>query len=306
MSIQAEIDAAPAGGLVRVPVGTHRVNLRIGKPLTLMGMGEGSVLDGGAHGPVVLVQAPPDAVVKLVGLVVKNGAANHGAGICFESGKRLEVHECAIEENIASAFAGGGIFAAGQELVLSRCRVTGNAARQGGGIHADAQVKARLDSTVIARNQAVLGGGLRATEGAQVELEGCTLAENKVSGKDASGPQLHAGSTLTRATAVALHNCIVGGDATAVVAGGTHPVALKATWCLVPEGTAAIPAHPSLKKGDPLFRASGQAPFALGKGSPAIGIGDPRGVDKESKDLLGRPRVQKDGKVDLGAYAFPR
>lgn len=61
-SLQAALEAAAPGDVLRLAPGTHRGPVEIGKPLTLAGEA-GAVLEGDGHGSVVTVSAP-DVIVR--------------------------------------------------------------------------------------------------------------------------------------------------------------------------------------------------------------------------------------------------
>ena len=63
-TLAAAIEAAPHGGRVEVPAGTHAVDtIEVDKPLTIAGMGEATVLLGDGTGSPMVVRAP-DVTIK--------------------------------------------------------------------------------------------------------------------------------------------------------------------------------------------------------------------------------------------------
>lgn len=295
-SLQAQLDAAAEGAVVRVPAGTFRGNLVIARSVTLLGAGEASVIDGGRSGPAVVVNAR-GAVVKLVGLVIARGSAQRGGGVQHLAGK-LELHECTLKENEANAFGGGAIYTVGESLLLDGCRLESNAARQGGAILADELASVRVTSTLIAKNRARLGGALKAQEGAQVVLDGVTVADNS------GDAQLVTQGTMSRRPRLEVVNSIVY-PAPALGQVGNFAGDVVLHRVLVAPGDASVPDSPDALRGDPGFRGSGLGPYALSAGSPAIGRADPAGLPAGACDLLGGPRV-RDGHADLGAIAHRR
>jgi hypothetical protein len=292
MALQDLIDAAPDGGTVVVPPGIHRETLVIERAVRLVGTPGASILDGGGDGTVIQVNAPPQGEVVLEGLVIRNGSAQGGAGVQQRMG-RLRLVGCVLEDNAADAFAGGGVYAGGQRLVLERCRLERNAGRQGGGLFVDGTCQATLTSCLIAGNVALYGGGIRVREGAQLVLEGCTVADNEVS-EGGEGPQLHAAGTSTRAPTLSIRNSILWGGAP-VWNQGEFPAECAGSHNLTSAPVGGL-SHPV--SGDPRFGSD----HTLGAGSAAVGQGDPSGISSEAVDLAGHPRV-RGGRLDLGALA---
>ena len=93
-SIQAAIDAASPGDVLRVLPGRYRENLHIDKPLTLAGTGFPTI-DGGLAGDTIRI-ASTDVVID--GFVVADSGNDLGAqnaGIYFERGShRVVVNNC--------------------------------------------------------------------------------------------------------------------------------------------------------------------------------------------------------------------
>jgi len=63
--LQAALDRAPDGALVRLAEGVYRGHFRVTRPVELAGSGEGTVLDGGGTGTVLTVDAPGAVVESL-------------------------------------------------------------------------------------------------------------------------------------------------------------------------------------------------------------------------------------------------
>ncbi|RME42310.1 MAG: nitrous oxide reductase family maturation protein NosD, partial [Caldilineae bacterium] len=70
--LQAAIDAAAPGAIIRVPPGIYRGNFVIEKSITLEGVGW-PVLDGGAQGNVITINEAPDVTIR--GFVIRNSGA---------------------------------------------------------------------------------------------------------------------------------------------------------------------------------------------------------------------------------------
>ncbi len=145
MTLQEQLDQAAEGSVVRIPAGTHAVNVRITRSVTLLGDSATTILDGGGRGSVVQIDAP-QATVKLVGLVLQNGDGHAGGGVLLKRGK-LELTECVLRQNRAMGFGGGALYSSGQALHVERCQLLGNEALQGGGVLLDGPQRATFTST---------------------------------------------------------------------------------------------------------------------------------------------------------------
>lgn len=298
--VQQLVDAAAPGAVVRLPPGTHQGTVVVRKPLTLLGASPQSVLDGGGKGPCLVIEPAPGAKVSLIQLVLQNGVAQQG-GCLFARHGQVTVSDCVLRGGKAAAFGGGGLYAICQTLTVERTQVLGCEGKQGGGVLLDEMVKARFVSTLIADNKGKLGGGLRVKDGVELVLEGCTLAGNTLL-PEGHGSQLYGSGTLTRKPKITLRNSILAGGTEAFGTQAEFPAAMAGSHLLLPEGVT-LEGVSSVLHGSPGFQGQGHAPYALARGSPAIGAGQTEGVPPESKDLLGNPRMQR-GRVDLGAYTF--
>lgn len=93
-SIQAAIDAAGPGDVIRIQAGRYRENLRIAKPLTLSGV-DFPTISGGLAGDTIRI-ASPEVVID--GLIVADSGDDLGAqnaGIYLERGSdRAVVNNC--------------------------------------------------------------------------------------------------------------------------------------------------------------------------------------------------------------------
>lgn len=91
--LQAWLDAAPAGTVLRLLPGTYSGPAVLEKPLTLEGNGEVTI-DGGGHGTVLVVRTS-DAVVR--GLRIVGSGESHDA---IDSGIVIEGQRNRIENNV--------------------------------------------------------------------------------------------------------------------------------------------------------------------------------------------------------------
>jgi len=135
LDIQALIDVAQPGEVIRVPAGNYRVNLFLRAGVVLEGAGAAAtVLDGGGDGPVITAEG--GGVIK--GFTIRNGI----------EGVKASGAPIGVFENIITGNAGAGIRVGGGDGVLINNLITGN---RGAGIDA---ARAR----VLAVNNSVCGG----------------------------------------------------------------------------------------------------------------------------------------------------
>jgi hypothetical protein len=186
-SVQAAIDALPAGTTVRICAGTYGA-ITIGKDLTLIGAGDGSapasntILDAAQQGRVVDVNSGVTATVQ--GLRITGGSANVCAGV--RNRGSLTMTGCTVTGNAATMTngGGGGMCMEGSLLTMTDCTVSHNTAHNanGGGIAAFGALT--MTNCTLSHNSASggFGGGLYLTNHATIQLFGCTIGpENTAS-----------------------------------------------------------------------------------------------------------------------------
>ncbi len=86
--LQAAIDAAQPGDVIRISPGVYRGNFIIEKPITLEGI-DWPVLDGNNQGHVIEINNTPDVTIR--GLVIRNSGARldkENAGIAVDDSPR--------------------------------------------------------------------------------------------------------------------------------------------------------------------------------------------------------------------------
>ena len=174
--IQPAVDAAPAGGTVRVGPGSFAGGIVIAKALTLSGAGAGAtVIDGG--GPVVSVSGGP---VIIEGVTVTGGnTPGDGAGIL--STGTLTVQNSAIRHNTAGGDGGGIASDAGSILITGSSVSRNTAAFEGGGIAGTGPLSkgvTLLADTVTANSAGDSGGGIAAVNRVRATLSGTAVDAN--------------------------------------------------------------------------------------------------------------------------------
>lgn len=299
---EALAQAAP-GAVIHVPAGTYAVNTLIGKPVSLIAMGQ-VVFDGQKHGTVLRLRT--DGVVKLAGVTVVGGRTGlSGGGVCLEAGE-LELLSCTFHFNEAPGYGGGALALRGASVArVSQCRFEGNLGRQGAGVLVDEAARLFMRDCLLAQNAAFEGGGLCVKEGGVAELLGCTLADNKVLGDSPRGSAVALGGTTSRAPSVRLSHCIVAErtrSASTLSNFEAHPGTLTLDDNLLPEWCASLGGDNRFA--EPAFDGAPHEPYRLTKASPAAGAAKPGAYGPNARDVLGRPREADGRPADLGAFAL--
>ena len=225
-SVQAAINAAAAGSIVRICPGTYGAAV-IDRNITLVSAGSGEViLDGNASEPTVTVQAGVTAALAF--LTITNGRASYGAGV--RNAGTLNLQTCLVTRNTADITGnplsglGGGVWnGASGSLTLDETPVNLNwASNLGGGIaNAGTLLLRRSNITENFANNG--GGGLVNLNGASATLSITTVGGN-TSGSSPAGIRNDAGGTLNLMNGVTISgntpgNCSNGG----VVTGASCP-----------------------------------------------------------------------------------
>lgn len=199
-SIQAAIDAAPAGSVLDICAGTYGERLVIrGKSLVLRGTSGAAqtIIDAGGTGPALIVSGTPGPGVTVRGLTLQNGRTTGvGGGIrCTDS--RLVIAASALTGNRAEG--GGGLYARNCALTVSGTRFAGNdgGGRMGGGAWVTGSSGLIRNSRFL-DNEAELGGGVALVGGTLV------LRDSEVRGNLAvvrgGGLYLASSTTVLRTT----------------------------------------------------------------------------------------------------------
>ncbi len=91
-SLQAWIDAAPSGSVLRLPPGTYSAPAVVAKPLVLEGSGQ-AIIDAGGRGTVLTIRGRG---VTVRGLTLRGSGGSHDA---LDGGLMIEGDEHLIEDN---------------------------------------------------------------------------------------------------------------------------------------------------------------------------------------------------------------
>jgi len=178
-----------AGGAYTLGEGIWQGPFVLTRPVRLQGEA-GTVLDAGGHGPVISV-AEDDLDVELVGLTLRNGHADGGAGVRLTGWSAVRMQGCAVLECRAPGNTGGGVAALRGTLEIAGCSFLGNRAAAGSDLLATGVAEVRVTGGRFA-------GDIALREGARVVLEGVTVdGVIDVRATTTRAPHLrHAGCTL--------------------------------------------------------------------------------------------------------------
>jgi len=96
--LQDAIDKAPDGSILKLPAGVYKGSITINKPLTILGVEDGVIIDGEGKGTVINAKG---SFITLKNLkIVNSGSLHHNldAGIKIVEGKQNEISDCVIED----------------------------------------------------------------------------------------------------------------------------------------------------------------------------------------------------------------
>jgi len=194
-TIQAAIDAAAPGDVIRVAAGTftERIDLR-GKRLRLAGAGaDRTVVAAGSPGSTVTVALGEGEDTVLEGMTLRGGTGTslgggllQGGGL-FLFGTSPTVRDCVVEGNAAN-LGGGAIVCGNRDLGpvrFERCVFRGNSAGtaggfggQGGALVVDQNGSAELRDCLFEENGGRLGGALFASAASVLLVERTRFRSN--------------------------------------------------------------------------------------------------------------------------------
>jgi nitrous oxidase accessory protein len=98
--LQDAIDSAPDGSTIRLNPGVYQGNLIITKPLTIVGKGEGVIIDAMGKGTVISIKS---SYVTLKNLTITNSGERHenlDAAIKIEEASQCEISNCNITDTL--------------------------------------------------------------------------------------------------------------------------------------------------------------------------------------------------------------
>ncbi len=305
-SIQAAINAAVSGAVVRVSSGVYPLSamIEVRDGITLRG-DAGAILDGQSTVPCLYVEHPA-AVVE--GFTLKNGANGLAGGAYLYWGGTLRnciVESCTTPSSLSAG--GGGVYASGSRCLVSHCTLRNN---RGGHQGAGGAVMGR---NAVIRNCLVYGNwtrtGTSRNAGGIIILNAAIMEACTVVGNESFG--------ATGAGGVYSQQGIRGKMVNSIVffnrhdAGFNHDVAngfsTDSTNNIV--GSLASVDILAAMTVDPAFRVNGTGygefhqpgNYRLQYESPAVGQGQILPWMTGAWDLDGKERIV-DNTVDLGAF----
>lgn len=180
-TIQAAIDAVPAGYTIRVKGGTYHENLVFPpKAITVEGVGTSyPTIDGGQAGSVVTFEENVGRDSVLKGFTITNGSATEGAGVTCPIGASPTIWDNIITGNQAGSH-GGGIYCNNSSPAIRSNAISDNTAGlHGGGICVQNMSSPIISSNAISGNMAsVEGGGLYVYYQCDTVVTGNQFVEN--------------------------------------------------------------------------------------------------------------------------------
>ncbi|MDD5202304.1 MAG: nitrous oxide reductase family maturation protein NosD [Sulfurimonas sp.] len=98
--LQEAIDKAPSGSILKLSAGIYKGNITINKPLTIIGIEEGVIIDGEQNGTVITTKG---SFISLKNLKIIGSGDRHehlDAAISMSEGKQCEVSNCVIDDSL--------------------------------------------------------------------------------------------------------------------------------------------------------------------------------------------------------------
>ncbi|MBN1955654.1 MAG: right-handed parallel beta-helix repeat-containing protein [Anaerolineae bacterium] len=315
--IQAAIDAAAGGEIIKVAQGTYtdlngdgRV-VYLAKTVYLRGgydVSDWSAADPELY-PTILDGEGANLVVRIEGTVkplvmgfdIRNGLAGQGGGIYIASDAEPILTDNRIHDNTANNY-GGGIYISGGAAVLERNRIYDNAATQsGGGIYlADGEIV--IWNNVIYTNTATSkqGGGIYVLAGSH-SIRHNVLYDNAADNYG-GGIYIFQGAPLVSANIIAQNSAaILDGGGGIYLAIGIPLVDYNDVWGNVNGNYVGLVTPTTDIQAAPLFVNAPGGDFKLQEPSPCIDHVPPTQTLALDFERLVRPFGPQ---ADIGAYEF--
>ncbi len=233
-TIQAAIDAAPAGNTIVVYPDTYYENIHFkGKDIVLTStepnnpvVVDGTIIDGGGLASVVTFDGTETGDCELAGFTITGGNADYGGGL-WGQGAGATITKCIISGN-NTGWYGGGLYQC--HGTISDCTISSNSARgHGGGLY---KCHGTIINCTISNNSVTdthgSGGGLDHCDG---DIIDCTVSGNTALQYNAIGGGIaYSNGTIT--------GCTISNNS-AQVAGGMYDCDGAITGCTISDNSAA-------------------------------------------------------------------
>ncbi len=98
--LQDAIDKAPDGSILKLPAGVYKGSITINKPITILGIEDGVIIDGENTGTVITAKG---SYITLKNLTIQNSGERHenlDAAIKLMDGSQNEISDCNIKETL--------------------------------------------------------------------------------------------------------------------------------------------------------------------------------------------------------------
>ena len=95
--LQDAIDNAPNGSILKLPAGVYKGSITINKPISIIGIEDGVIIDGLNKGTVIVAKG---SYITLKNLIIINSGDRHenlDSGIKLSDGKQNEISNCTIK-----------------------------------------------------------------------------------------------------------------------------------------------------------------------------------------------------------------
>ncbi|MFC1505085.1 right-handed parallel beta-helix repeat-containing protein [Thermodesulfobacteriota bacterium] len=273
-SIQAAIDAALAGEIIRVHAGTYSENLTFaGKGLILRSATgpADTIISGDGTSSVVTFADDTGVETVLEGFKLTGGGGTDdgsgnklGGGVFCAPGSRPTLIDCIITGNhvVGEEAKGGGLYSNQASPALIDCEIADNdSTYQGGGLYT-AFSNLTLQNSIIHTNQANMSGGGLSLDVCLAIIDNCDILDNQAT---AGGGVWIWGSTPQ------FLGCTIAGNSTTGFGGGI--------WSWSPLNMVNCLVVGNLAHG--------------GSGAGICSIGSPSGVDLHSCTIASNRALQK-------------
>ena len=156
-TIQSAIGAASVGDTIQIAAGTYDENVNLKSGICLEGAGIDQVVISKSGAPGITGDNVSYVIIE--GLTVKNsgceagscGGGEDGGGIQLLGSSDITLRSCRLTGNAAAN--GGGVFASDSSVIVDHCLIDGNSADNvGGGIVAEDNSTVALTNVTVADN----------------------------------------------------------------------------------------------------------------------------------------------------------